>query len=101
MVHEWLGMEQFVERKISFFLCVASLPPLCFIPLLLRGMFVDGSLFGLTVDSRVFGPFLDATPCFITYPPVMNIHIDGCYREMAVEIPPTLSNECLPLSKNI
>ena len=85
MVLAWLGMEQLVERKISFFF-VCGMSASFVITSLLMGHVLDGISIFLTAVSWVL-VLLDAPPCFITYPPVTDPHIGGCHRETAVAIP--------------
>ena len=85
MVLAWLGMEQLVERKISFFVC--GIFAFFILTSLVVGRVIGWGLHLFDCSFPGFGPLLDAPPCFITYPPVPNLHIGGCYRETAVEIP--------------
>ena len=85
MVLAWLGMEQLVERKISFF-CVWHVC-LFILTSLFVGRVIGWGLHLIDCSFPGFGPLLDAPPCFITYPPVPDFHIGGCRREMAVAIP--------------
>ena len=98
MVLAWLGMEQLVERKISFFACGMSASFI--ITSLLVGHVIGWGLHLFDCSFLGFGPFLDAPPCFITYPPVPDPHMGGCHRETAVAIPsPFFFMKFLPLSK--